>query len=108
MIKRYCGELEIGLQYRGRTADNRADYLGYIKLPDGRKWRFTDLASGVGTDGTRAEDFDNMAQSAVGFATYWTTHNRREAPAWAPAVELADAISEAAEIGEEDYVIRRA
>ena len=108
MIKRYCGELEVGLLYRGRTPDNRATYLGYVKLPDGRRWRFADLSSGVGTDGTRPQDFDSMAQSAVGFACYWTSYNRGDnTPAWAPPADLADAFDSVAEVGEEDYVIGR-
>ena len=108
MIKRYCGELEIGLHYCGRTPDNRAKYLGYVKLADGRRWRFADLRSRAGADGTRPQDFDGMAQSAVGFATYWTSHNRgRDTPEWAPDADLADAFNSAAELGEEDYVIAR-
>jgi hypothetical protein len=108
VIKRYCGELEVGLHYRGRTPDNRATYLGYIKLPDGRRWRFAGLSSGVGTDGTRAHDFDSMAQSAVGFACYWTSYNRGDdTPAWAPPADLADAFDSAADLGEEEYVISR-
>jgi hypothetical protein len=108
MIKRYCGELEIGLHYCGRTPDNRAKYLGYLKLPDGRRWRFADLHSRVGADGTRPQDFDSMAQSAVGFATYWTSHNRgHDTPEWAPPADLADAFDSAAELGEKDYLIAR-
>ena len=108
MIRRYCGELEIGLYCRGRTPDDRANYLGYVKLPDGRKWRFANLASGVGIPGNRPEDFDSMARSAVSFAANWTSHNRGdETPEWAPAADLADAMSDAAEIGEDDYTVTR-
>jgi len=96
MIKRFVGDCEIRLQYCGRTSDNRAKYHGYILLPDGQRHNFTDLQSGVGLPGTRAEDFDDMAEVAVDFAAYYTTHNRGDAPDWAPPAELADAIEEAA------------
>ena len=109
MIKRYCGELEIGLQFTGRNRpENRATYCGYVKLPDGRRWNFADLQSGVGASGDRPENFDQMAESAVSFATYWTTHNRGDdTPDWAPAAELADAFNDAAEVGTCDYLITR-
>ena len=111
MIKRFIGDLEIRLQYWGRTSDNRAKYLGYILLPDGRRHNFTDLQSGVGMPGTRAEDFDDMAEAAVDFAAYYTTHNRGDdAPDWAPPAELADAISDAAMCGTKEeggYKVQR-
>ena len=111
MIKRFIGDCEIRLQYCGRTSDNRAKYLGYILLPDGRRHNFTDLQSGVGSPGTRAEDFDNMAEAAVDFAAYYTTHNRSDdTPDWAPPAELADAIEEASMSSmkeEGGYEIRR-
>src|SRR5271157_1037014 len=104
MQLRFCGTLTIGLHYAGRSPDNRPTYLGYVQLPDqGRKWTFTNLFGACGEDGTRAPDYDEMARSAVGFAAYWTCHNRAEAPAWAPDAELADSFDEAAEVGEEDY-----
>lgn len=108
MIKRFCGELEIGLHYHGRTRENRAEYLGYVALPDGRRWQFADVQSAVGADGTRAADYDEIAEAAVRFAIYWTTWNRGDdTPEWAPAAELADAFEEAAEYGEETYTIHR-
>jgi len=111
VIKRYIGELEIRLQYCGRTSDNRAKYLGNIVLPDGRKWNFADLQSGVGCPGTRPEDFDEMAESAVSFATYYTSHNRGDdTPDWAPPAELADAIEEASYSGmaeDSGYIVLR-
>ena len=109
MQLRFCGTLTIGLHYAGRTPDNRPTYLGYVQLPDqGRKWTFNDLCGAVGEDGTRAPDYDEMARSAVGFAAYWTSHNRGpDTPAWAPAPDLADSFDEAAEVGEEDYIIDR-
>jgi hypothetical protein len=107
MQLRYCGDLTIGLHYCGRTADNRATYLGYVRLPDGREWKFADLQTGVGEDGTRATDYDEMARSAVGFAAYWTSHNRAEVPDWAPPADIADSFEDAASVGEEDYIIDR-
>lgn len=111
MIKRFIGDCEIRLQYCGRTSDNRAKYLGYILLPDGQRHNFADLQSGVGSPGTRAEDFDNMAEAAVDFATCYATHNRGDdTPDWAPPAELADAIEEAAMSGmkeESGYKVQR-
>lgn len=111
MIRRYIGDLEIRLQYLGRSDDNRAKYCGFILLPDGRRHNFGDLCSAVGTTGTTAEDYDEMAESAVGFAAYYTTFNRGDdVPKWAPSAELADAIDDAAISGmkeEGGYEIRR-
>jgi hypothetical protein len=108
MIKRYCGDLEIGLHFTGYTKENRANYMGYIKLPDGRKYQFKDLQSGCGSPGVTPEAIDEMAVSAVGFAAYWTSDNRGdETPEWAPSEEMADAIADAAELGESEYEIRR-
>ena len=111
MIKRFIGDCEIRLQYCGRTSDNRAKYLGCILLPDGQRHNFADLQSGVGLPGTRAEDFDDMAEAAVDFAAYYTTHNQGDdTPDWAPPAELADAIEEAAMGGmkeEGGYEVRR-
>jgi len=111
MIKRYIGELEIRLQYCGRTSDNRAKYLGTIILPNGQRHNFANLQSGVGCPGTRPEDFDEMAEAAVDFASYYSSDNRGEdTPDWAPPAELADAIQEASNGGmAEDfgYIVRR-
>jgi len=111
MIRRFIGELEIRLQYCGRSDNNWAKYLGYILLPDGQRHNFTDLCSGVGLPGTRAEDFDEMAKAAVDFASYYTSHNRGDdLPDWAPSADLADAIEDAAMCGmkeEGGYEVRR-
>ena len=52
-----------------------------------------------------------MAQSAVCFASYYTTHNRGDdAPEWAPPPEVADAIEEAVAGAQDDrgeYEVRR-
>ncbi len=108
MILRYCGDLTIGLLYRGRTDDNRPEYRGCIRLPDGRTWRFNHLCGGCDLPGTRPEDYDRLATDAVGFATYWTSLNRGDdTPEWAPAGDLADAFDEAADLGDSDYIVRR-
>jgi len=111
MIRRYIGDLEIRLRYCGRSPDNRAKYIGYIILPDRQRYNFNDLCSGVGSPGTRAKDYDEMAKSAVSFASYYTTHNRGDdLPDWAPTAKMADAIDNAAIDGmkeEGGYEIRR-
>ena len=111
MIQRFIGELEIKLQYLGRSDDNRAKYLGYILLINGDRYNFTDLCSGVGLPGTRAEDYDEMAEAAVNFASFYSSDNQDDdTPTWAPTEELADAITEAATWGmKEDggYIIWR-
>lgn len=111
MATRFIGDLEIRLRYDGRSADNRAKYIGYILLPNRQRYNFTDLQSGVGFDGTTADDLDEMAESAVGFATYYTTHNRGDdLPKWAPPAELADEMEDAAMGGmkeEGGYEVRR-
>jgi len=111
MIQRFIGDCEIRLHYRGRSTDNRAKYCGYILLPDGQRYDFNDLQSGVGSSGTTAEDYDEMAESAINFASYYTTNNRGDdLPGWAPSADLADDISEAACSGmkeEGGYEVRR-
>jgi hypothetical protein len=86
----YSGSLKIEIEEDGTTPDNRERVKGTIITQDGRRWEFTDLASGCG--GSR-HGLIEMAASAITFGSNYTTHNRGEdTPEWAPPAELADAI----------------
>lgn len=109
MAKRYIGDAVITITYR-----DRGDYAGTVCA--GRKcWRFNELRGpaigfgrGVAYDSPKA--YDEMAESAVGFGSYYTTHNRGDAPDWAPPADVADAIEEAtawAQNDQGDYEVRR-
>lgn len=97
-VTRYIGRLKVSVgEYHGGY-DGRWYYRGYIQTPSGKKWHFSDLASGVGGyRGAGGSDspvaYDHAAVSAVSFASYYTTHNRGDdLPDWAPPAEVADEI----------------
>lgn len=115
MAKRYIGDAVITITYR-----DRGDYAGTVCA--GRKcWRFEDLHAprsgfgrdqngrGISYDSPRA--YDKMAESAVGFGSYYTTHNRGDdLPDWAPSANVADAIAEATQWAQNDrgdYEVRK-
>lgn len=110
MAKRYIGDAVITITYR-----DRGDYAGTVCA--GRKcWRFDELRGpaigfgrGIAYDSPRA--YDEMAESAVGFGSYYTTHNRGDdVPDWAPSADVADAIEEATAWAQDDrgnYEVRR-
>jgi len=116
MARRIIGDAIVNIQY-----SDRGDYRGTVSVPYGRgkkrkSWRFSDLHAPrmgfgprIGYDSPRA--YDEMAESAVGFGSYYTTHNRGDdVPDWAPSEELADAISDATAWAQDDrgkYEVRR-
>ena len=110
MAKRYIGDAVITIEYVGETPDGRGNYKGTVRAGK-HTWRFDELHSGVGGGGDSPEAYDEMAQSAVSFASYYTTHNRGDdAPEWAPPPEVADAINEAVGYVQRDngeYEVRR-
>jgi hypothetical protein len=119
MAKRYIGNAVITIEYVGETPDGRGNYAGTVRVGK-HTWRFDELHSGVGGVSSgrgygypadSPEAYDEMAQSAVSFASYYTTHNRGDdAPEWAPPPEVADAIDEAVSIvlrGDGTYEVRR-
>ena len=110
MAKRYIGDAVITIEYVGETPDGRGNYKGTVRAGK-HTWRFDELHSGVGGGGDSPEAYDEMAQSAVSFASYYTTHNRGDdTPEWAPSPEVADAIDEAVGYAQRDngeYEVRR-
>jgi hypothetical protein len=119
MAKRYIGDAVITIEYVGETPDGRGNYKGTVRVGK-HTWRFDELHSGVGGVSSgrgygypadSPEAYDEMAQSAVSFASYYTTHNRGDdVPEWAPPPEVADAIDEAVSIVLRDdgtYEVRR-
>ena len=110
MAKRYIGDAVITIEYVGETPDGRGNYKGTVRAGK-HTWRFDELHSGVGGGGDSPEAYDEMAQSAVSFASYYTTHNRGDdAPEWAPPPEVADAIDVAVGYAQRDngeYEVRR-
>jgi len=108
MAKRYIGDAIITIEY----VDGN-EYRGTIRV-SGHTWRFSDLHAptagfNFAYDSPRA--YDEMAQSAVSFGSYYATGNRGDdAPDWAPSAETADAIAEATEWAMNDrgeYEVRR-
>lgn len=90
----YSGSLKIELEQTGVSRDGRDVFKGRIVLPDGREWSFDDLGSGCGGCGTEI----SMAESALGFASYYSSDNRGDdTPEWAPPGELASKIGELAD-----------
>ncbi len=94
MAKRRIGDAIVRIVYH-----DAGDYRGTVSAGE-HVWRFADLCapcgfgSGVAYDSPEA--YDAMAESAVSFGSYYTTHNRGgDVPDWAPPVEVADAIDEA-------------
>lgn len=115
MATRYIGEAVIRIAYH-----DSGDYRGTISA-GGHVWRFADLyapriptaghvgSAGVAYDSSAA--YDEMAASAIAFASYYTSRNRGDdVPEWAPPAEVADAIESAALAGmaeEGGYEVRR-
>lgn len=99
-VKRYIGDAVVHIRYEG-YAGGQDTYSGYVEAA-GLKWKFDDLhpapagfGPGVGYDSAKA--YDEMAQSAAAFGSYYTSNNRGDdTPEWAPEPEVADAIEEAA------------
>jgi hypothetical protein len=114
MAKRYIGDAVVTIEYTGQSADGRSEYAGTVRA-GGHEWTFDHLGSGVGGPrGGVASDspaaYDEMAQSAVGFASYYTTDNRGDAGEWAPPPDVADAIADAVNVVLRDdgtYEVRR-
>lgn len=99
MAIRYCGDLKVRIEYVGTSPDNRESYRGVISCP-GYSWTFSDLRSGMGAHASDSpEAYDEMARSAISFATYYTTDNRDPdddpGPGF-PTAEQSDAFDEAA------------
>ena len=116
MATRYIGDLKITLvdyDPPGRH-DGRWYYKGTVSIGK-HSWKFDTLGTGVGgIRGAGGSDsdvaYDEMAASAVGFATYYTPDNRgSDTPDWAPPGAVARAFEDAAwDSGENGgYYVRR-
>jgi hypothetical protein len=110
MARRYCGSVKVVIAYR-----DRGDYTGVVVAGERGEfvWQFAELdppacgfGPGVGYDSAQA--YDRMAAAAISFGAYYTTHNRADAPSWAPPAEVADAIAEGAFVHDDgEPAIRR-
>ncbi len=110
MAKRYIGDATISISLQDDDS-----YAGTISV--GRKrWKFDSLHApraglGAGVAYDSAEAYDEMAQAAVSFGSYYTSHNRGDdTPDWAPPASTADAIDDGAAWAMEDdgrYEVRR-
>jgi len=111
MARRYIGDAVIYIIYN----DDSGDYRGIVRA-GGYSWHFDDLHApacghgpGVGYDSSKA--YDKMAESAVSFASYYTSDNRSDdTPQWAPSAAAANAISAAVCFAQDDqgnYEVRR-
>lgn len=106
--KRYIGDAIVTIEYQDDDT-----YSGKIQA-GGKTWKFDELRApraGLSFASDSPEAYDKMAQSAVSFASYYTTDNRGdETPTWAPSPATADAIAEAvgwAMDDRGDYDVRR-
>lgn len=105
MARRYIGDAVITLESVGG-----GEYKGTISVPgpNGRRltWKFDQLHAprlGFPYAFDSAEAFDEMADHAAAFGSYYTTHNRSDdVPDWAPPGHVADAIDEAVSIYSDD------
>lgn len=116
MAVRYIGDAVIRIFYRDGDTYVGSVCVGGSAKSRGRCWKFDDLNAPRGGFGysfgyDSAEAYDSMAKSAVGFGSYYTTHNRGDdVPDWAPEPEVADAIEEAVSWAQDDrgeYEVRR-
>ena len=108
MAKRYIGDAVVTITYH-----DSGNYRGTIQVGK-HTWKFDDLhapAMGFRFAYDSPEAYDTMAESAVSFATYYSSDNRGEdTPDWAPSPAVADAISEATNWAQNDqgkYEVRR-
>jgi hypothetical protein len=89
MAIRYIGDLKIEIKYH-----DAGYYFGKIHTISGYVWKFSNLKAKLPYAYDSPQAYDRMAKEAVGFASYYTSLNREDAPAWAPSPEVADAINE--------------
>ena len=108
MAKRYIGDAVVTIEY----GDDGA-YHGNVRFGQ-YVWKFGDLHAprmGFRFAYDSPEAYDEMAQNAVSFGSYYTTHNRGDdVPDWAPPPEVADAIEEAVGYAQRDdgtYEVKR-
>lgn len=93
----YSGAVKVELDFTGRSdSAGRGEWAGRIILPSGEEWAFSDLY----THGSELES----AESALSFASYYTTSNRGDdVPEWAPPAEFADALEYAADFAPDGF-----
>jgi hypothetical protein len=115
MATRFIGDARITIRFDGYSPP-RMYYSGRVTV--GRvAWEFDDIGLSEYVHKGAAdspEAFDAVAAAAVSFGSYWTTHNRGDdVPEWAPTPEVADAISDAVGMAQDEegrglYAVRRA
>lgn len=92
MARRFSGGLTVYVQ------DEGGSYKGLVHVPKVGNWPFDELVVRSRFESNSPEAYDEAAETALSFASYYTTYNRgSDVPAWAPKPELADAISGAME-----------
>jgi hypothetical protein len=106
MAIRYCGGCVIRIK-----CHDAGDYRGSVTA-DGKTWHFDGLKAplcGFPFASDSPEAYDQMAESAIGFGSYYTTDNRGdETPEWANPVDAIDAISDNAVSDDQGtYIITR-
>lgn len=112
MARRYIGDAVITIEYDGEQ-DGRSQYKGTVRAGK-HTWKFDNLGSPMGgfrTGSDSAQAYDEMAQSAVSFGSYYSSGNRGDdTPEWAPSEEIADAINDAVGFAQRDdgtYEVKR-
>jgi hypothetical protein len=123
MATRYSGNVTVRLKYTHESPDGRSVYAGSVTTKHSGKrysWRFDDLQSGVGGVSSgkgyayasdSPEAYDEMARSALSFATYYTSMNRSddedEPGKGFPDGETADAFDAECYLGESAHEVTR-
>ena len=115
MARRYIGDAVIHIKYKGSTPEGD-DYAGKIVTKD-YTWKFSQLYAprcgfGCGVAYDSPEAYDEMADSAASFGSYYTSDNRADdLEDHYPSAEGADAIYEAVSWAQDDQgnyqVLRR-
>lgn len=102
MARRYIGDAVVEIRYHGTAPNGKEEYRGRITTGKrGLFWDFDSLfaprfgfGAGVAYDSPKA--YDEMAEAACDFCSYYTKDNRgADVPDWAPPAEVADAIEDA-------------
>ena len=109
IVARYLGAAVVLLRHVGG-----GEYAGRVEVGP-RSWPFEKLFApriGFRHAYDSNEAFDEMAESAVAFGSYYTTSNRPddlgEIPDWAPPGDVADAVDAAVwSLSSGDYPVQR-
>lgn len=103
MAKRFSGNLQITVEYTGKSdASGRGEYRGAVYIPGYGEWRFDQLCVHPVGAYDSPKSYDRVAEAAIDFGGYYGNGNRDDVPKWAPNEIFAEAIQSNQEFGWED------